>query len=372
MRVSRFFEGFDSVPHLRLLTKLQSYGISGSVWSWISSFLKGRKQKVVLAGTESDWSLVTSGVPQGSVLGPVLFVCFINDMSGLVSSFVHIYADDTKISRDISCDMDADALQSDINELIKWSKTWQLGFNASKCKVMHIGNSSREHNFVMQDEKAVILEGVNEECDLGIWFDKHLKFSTHVRHVVEKANKILGLIKRSFVYLDCDILKMLFTGIVRPSLEYGNVVWHPRYKKDIELLERVQQRATKLVPELRELSYEERLRILDLPSLEYRRLRGDVIEAYKYVHSKYSVDNVLLPLALSDGMQTRGHCMKIRKRQCSTSLRLNFFSFRIVNIWNSLPHEIVMAPSVNCLKGRLHRHWSNIMYSTDIERYFKF
>ena len=109
----------------------------------------------------------------------------------------------------------------------------------------------------MKDEKTVNLEGVDEECDLGIWFDKHLKFSTHVGHVVEKANKTLGLIKRSFVYLSGDIVKMLFTGIVRPSLEYGNVVWHPRFKKDIELLERVQQCATKLVPELRRLSNEE-------------------------------------------------------------------------------------------------------------------
>ena len=252
-----FSKAFDSVPHLRLLAKLQSYGIAGSVWSWIRSFLKDRKQKVVLAGAESDWSLVTSGVPQGSVLGPVLFVCFINDMPGLVSSFVHIYADDTKISREVSCEMDADVLQNDLNELIKWSKTWQLGFNSSKCKVMHIGNNTSVHSYVMKDENTVNLEGVNEECDLGIWFDKHLKFSIHVGHVVEKANKTLGLIKRSFVYLSCDILKKLFTGIVRPSLEYGNVVWHPRFKKDIELLERVQQRATKLVPELRRLSYEQ-------------------------------------------------------------------------------------------------------------------
>ena len=232
--------------------------------SWISSFLKGRKQKVVLAGAESEWTLVTSGVPQGSVLGAVLFV---------VSSYVHIYADDTKISRNISCDEDADVLQRDLNELTIWSKTWQLGFNASKCKVMHTENHSIEHNYTIQDKQAVILERVNEECDLGIWFDNQLKFSTHVAHVVEKANKILGLIKRSFVYLNCENLRMLYTGIVRPHLEYGNVVWHPGYKKDVELLERVQQRATKMVPELKDLSYEERLRILDLPSLEHRRLR---------------------------------------------------------------------------------------------------
>ena len=97
---------------------------------------------------------------------------------------------------------------------------------------MHIGNNSGVHSYVMKDEETVSLEGVNEECDLGIWFDKHLKFSTHVGHVVEKANKTLGLIKRSFVYLSCDILKMLFTGIVRPSLEYGNMVWYPRFKSN--------------------------------------------------------------------------------------------------------------------------------------------
>ena len=169
-----------------------------------------------------------------------------------------------------------------------------------------------------------------------------MKFTAHIAHAVNKANQILGLIRRSFTYLDTALTKQLYTSMVQPHLEYGNVVWHPYLKKDVDLLERVQRRAI-LVPVLSKLSYEERLKEMDLPSLVYRRIRGDSIDIYKYLHGMYRTNaESLLPLAKStSGVATRGHSLKLEKRHCRTQLRANTLGYRMVNFWNSLPAEVV-------------------------------
>jgi len=327
------------------------------------------KQIVALCGAYSSWTRVISGVPQGSVLGPVLFVCYINDMPESISSFIYIYADDTKVGRHISCDDDRSALQSDLDNLVVWSRKWQLRFNLDKCKVLHMGRCNLKPQYTMQDESGQthILQETMEEKDLGIWMDNSLKFSVHAARAASKANQILGLIRRSFVHLDSPLMKKLYISMVRPHLEYGNVIWHPQFKKDREILENVQHRATKLVPSLSKYSYEERLRQMDLPSLFYRRLRGDLIETFKYLHGIYRSDSsTVLPLALThNGVTTRGHSLKLHKRECQTSLRANVLGFRIVNFWNSIPEDIVSAPSVNSFKGRFDNHYAHLRYCTD-------
>lgn len=165
--------------------------------------------------------------------------------------------------------------------------------------------------------------------------------ATHIAYTVSKANKILGLIKRSFSYRDGQLLKQLFTSLVRPHLEYGNVAWHPYYKKDVELLERAQHRAKRLVPGLSKFSYDETLQRFEKLSLEYRRVRGDVI-VYKHLHGIYNVDrDDLLPYHETTRIVTRGHSLKLRKMECRGQIRANFFSMRIVNVWNSLTEDIV-------------------------------
>ena len=156
------------------------------------------------------------------------------------------------------------------------------------------------------------LQVTKEKKDLGIWTDPSLKFSVHVAYAAKKAHQILGLIRRSFIFLDISLVKQLYTVMVRPHLEYGNVVWHPQFKKDMELLEAVQRGATKMAPSLRILSYEERLRCMDLPSLLYRQLRGDAIETYKYLHGQYRTN--YLSLFIFDpqsGVSTRVHSLKL-------------------------------------------------------------
>ena len=189
-------------------------------------------------------------------------------------------------------------LQDDLERLVDWANTWQLRFNAGKCKVLHIGRNNPHHTYTMRDanDNSVQLEATELEKDLGVNIDPALKFSRHVEIQVNKANRILGLIRRSYEYLDGESLKHLFVALIRPHLEYCNVAWSPRLIKDRKLIEGVLRRATKLIPELENKAYEERLAALKIPSMSYRRARGDMIEVYKYTHDYYNVNKDLLPL----------------------------------------------------------------------------
>src|SRR5208282_235088 len=338
--------------------KLAGYGVSGHVFEWIRHFLVDRAQRVSVAGTYSAWASVISGVPQGTVFGPVLFVCYINDMPENISSFIFMYADDTKIFTRADCEEDRKSLQKDLDQLVEWAEKWKLPFYFDKCKKMHMGGAKnvRQHYYMVRadnSEMTTLVETAVEK-DLGVWMENNGKPSNHVAHLVSKANQLLGLIRRTFTYMDCALMKQLFTALIRPHLEYANVVWHPYLKKGIEMLEGVQHRATKMVPGLAKFSYEERLRRMDLPTLVYRRARGDAIEVFKYMNKIYKVNGPeLLPLhETTSGVRTRGHALKLWKRECRSQLRSNFFSMRIVNMWNSLPESVVTATSVNCFKGR--------------------
>lgn len=352
-----FSKAFDSVPHQRLCAKLESYGIQGKVIKWIRQFLKDRRQKVVVNGEDSEWENVLSGVPQGSVLGPTLFVLFINDMPEVVSSFINMFADDAKVFTEVSNDAEHAGLQQDLNELLKWAKAWQMVFNAGKCKVMHLGSKNSKYEYQMGE---VTLETTECEKDLGVWVDQDLKFTEHITQQVAKANKILGLIRRSFSTLNKHTFNLMYKSLVRTHLEYGNVICYPQYEKDAILLENVQRRATKFVPELRDKDYEERLRELNLPSLKYRRKRGDMIEVFKYTHGLYDIQPS--PLPRDQNTITRGHLFKLEKSRSYKTLRQKFFTRRIVTTWNNLPDSVVEAPSVNSFKNRLDNHWKEQMF----------
>lgn len=358
-----FAKAFDTVPHQRLLSKLKSYGVSGDALGWIQDFLSNRRQKVVVNGSSSNWAPVLSGIPQGSVLGPALFVCYINDMPEVVSSMIKLFADDTKLYSKIASEEDHQQLQTDLNNLKDWANTWQLRFNASKCKTMHLGRCNKKQPYSMNENgQSITLGETICEKDLGVFVDNGLKFNSHAETAVNKANKIVGMIRRSFDFLDPVTFVLLFKSLVRPHLEYGNVVWSPLYKKDVLLLENVQRRATKMIPGLSDLPYEDRLRTLKLPSLVYRRLRGDLIEAFKYTHNMYDVNREhLLPSDVGD--RTRGNSYKLTKQRFCSDTRKRFFSIRVNKHWNSLPDHIVTAPTLNAFKGRIDKHYRENLYT---------
>jgi hypothetical protein len=358
-----FAKAFDKVAHQRLISKMEGYGVNNEILKWTECFLTDRKQKVVINGEESSWADVLSGVPQGSVIGPLLFVIYINDLPEEVHTTVKIFADDTKLFTDISRDQMAQELQNDIHRLDKWAEKWQLKFNADKCKVMHIGQKNQQRSYDMKKRGEMIeLEKTIMEKDLGVNIDNQLKFSNHIEMQVNKGNKLLGLIRRSFTYLDRNSMLTMYKTLVRPLIEYGHAIIYPRYEKDKKLIEGVQRRATKIIKELKDKEYPDRLNALKLPSLQYRRDRGDMIETYKFTHGNYTST---YPFINDEDNSRRGHSFKLKKGRFYTNVRKHFFSERVVNLWNALPDQIVDAPTINTFKNRLDRHWNKYLYSLD-------
>jgi len=219
-------------------------------------------------------------------LGPLLFLIFINDLDNDIINWILKFADDTKLFGKIKDSSDVQKFQDDINNLLKWSEEWQMLFNTDKCKVMHIGKFSFQRQYFMNNQQ---LEVVCNEKDLGVLISNDLKVSQQCQQAYNKASKILGLINRTIVYRDTDILLRLYKSLVRPHLEYCVPAWAPHYLKDKALIESIQRRFTRMIPSIRKFSYEERLMKLGLWTLEDRRIRADLVEVNKMVYGLSSV-----------------------------------------------------------------------------------
>ena len=210
------------------MTKLKGYGIGGKLLDWIIDFLDERTQFVTVGGYSSAEAPVTSGVPQGSVLGPTLFVYYINDMPDVVDCLIKIFADDTKLYSEVSNSNQSQKLQLNTDKLQEWTETWQIVFNCSKCKVLHMGFKNEKCEYKMND---VALQQTTSEKDLGVIIDPDLSFDAHVLETVKKANRVMGNISRTIINKDRDIMVPLFKALVRSVLEYGNAVWFPYLQK---------------------------------------------------------------------------------------------------------------------------------------------
>ena len=315
-------KAFDIVPHRRLVGKMQSYGINPQCTEWVASFLTNRKQKVTVNGVDSEWRDVISGIPQGSVLGPLLFVIYINDMPATLDSDAFLFADDTKIFRIIREESDSGILQNDLERVNKWSDTWLLRFNVPKTKHMHFGKGPI-HVYKLKGQDIQL---VDYEKDIGVTIESDLAFDKHISEKVNKANKMFALIRRSFEFLDEDMFQPLYKSLVRSHLDYASSVWAPYKMKHIEQIERVQRRATKQLPGFRNLPYADRLRRLKLPTLSYRRLRGDLIEVYKIesgLHDKEVGQFLKFWKDMAPRPGARGHQSKLYPQHANTQLRQN-------------------------------------------------
>lgn len=347
-----FAKAFDKVPHHRLLMKLRRHGIGGSVLAWIEEWLKERRQRVCIKGAHSGWKSVLSGVPQGSVLGPVLFLVFINDLDTGIDSMVFKFADDTKLLSVANDVIDCESLQKDLNTLVSWSRDWQMQFNVDKCKVMHFGHKNGNFEYYM-DRNA--LKSVFSEKDLGIEVASDLKSTTQCVAACKKANRMLGMVYRHIVNKTPDIMLRLYKTLVRPHVEYCVSAWSPCYRKDKELIERVQHRFTRMVHSMSHLEYGERLRRLNLWTLEERRNRADLIEVFK-IYTGLTMVRLTDFFTLNSGIKgTRGHTAKLVKVRCEKNTRKHFFSLRVIDRWNALDEETVAAPSVGAFKSRLNK-----------------
>jgi hypothetical protein len=342
-----FAKAFDKVPHAPLIQKLSAHGISGQFINWISSFLEDRTFQVKLGSTLSDLAPVTSGVPQGSVLGPLLFLLYVNDLPDIVKSNVLFYADDLKVWNSV----DPSKLQEDIFSICEWSSTWNLPINPSKCLHMTFGKEV-PHTFSLPPPNNSHISHTNLTKDLGVWLSNNLSFSTHHATVAKQAFKVLHMIRRTFPHIDVADFAFLYGTYVRPILEYCNQVTFSGLVKDANCIERVQRAATKMVVGLKHVPYDKRLKVLNIYPLATRRARGDLILAHtiflKGKHTQYFLPN--------NNTVLRGHSKKLHKKHTRTRVRQNFFSNRVVNLWNNLPEDTVAATTRDAFKRSLDTH----------------
>ena len=245
-------------------------------------------------------------------------------------------------------------LRSDLANLYKWSQDWLMLFNIDKCKVMHLGHTNLNAEYSLGGK---VLESVDAEQDLGVIIQNDLKVSQQCSKVVKTANKILGMIYRTFQYKSEDVMLRLYKSLVRPHLEYCVQAWRPHLKKDIALIEAVQRRATRMIPTLKGLSYHQRLSVLNLTTLETRRLRGDLIEVFKNLKGFDKVNySSMFSLAANN---LRGHGLKLYKSRFNINLGKFMFSNRVVDEWNMLPVDVISSITVLSFKIKLDRYIKN-------------
>ncbi len=344
-----FSKAFDSVNHRLLLHKLQRYNIHPAVITWVRSFLNQRTFRVQVNGSLSMEADVSSGVPQGSVLGPILFLLFVNDIPDILRGKVLLFADDVKL---VSRRGDIATLQQDLNRVTEWAAQWDLPLNANKCSHLPIGPLPPEPLTIGHDHPLAI---VDEARDLGVLIHSTFKPTRQCIEAANKARRVLFLIKRSFLKLSPNVFRPLYLTIVRPLLEYGMQACCPYLQKDINHIERVQRLATRMVMGFSDMPYEERLQRLNLQTLEQRRRRGDLILTYNIINR-----HVNLPFdeffTKAPGRGLRGHQEKLYCTPFHKRRRQAAFSVRVVNSWNSLPEVVVQMSTPSTFKKALDQH----------------
>ncbi len=321
-------KAFDTVSHPKLLHRLKNYGIGGFVLTWCAAFLSDRHQRVKVGCKMSDWQPVVSGVPQGTVLGPIFFLIFINEMASVANnSRVKFYADDAKFYGRVNTKEDVACLQKDLNSAFAWSEEWQLKVATQKCGVLHIDFSRSQEPPPTYLMGGTQLDAMPEVKDLGVLITPDLKFKTHCEKLAAKALQRVGLIYRGFCNRDPIFLKKLFVAYVRPILETSTSVWSPAYVTHSKIIETVQRRFSKRVPGCRNKSYSERLEWLQLRPLSWRRDARDLVEVFKICRG-------FSPLKFSDffifqaDVGQRGHHLRLRWPHSRTNRKAHFFSRR--------------------------------------------
>ena len=350
-----FAKAFDKVNHSLLTHKLHNYGISGSVNRWIRNWLEGRTQTVVLEGQRSRSVSVDSGVPQGSVLGPSLFLYYINDLQENLNSTVRLFADDTIAYLTVTPKDKGKLLQEDLDKLAKWEELWCMKFHPDKCNVVQVTNR-RTPIPTSYNLHGHTLEAVTSAKYLGVTIQNNLKWDSHINNIADKANRTLGFLRRNLRVSSRKIKSQAYFGLVRPQLEYAATVWDPHTQCNINRLEQIQRRAARYVTSRHRntSSVSDMLNTLQWKSLEQRRKEARLCMFYK-------IDRGLVAI------RKEGRLIPPRRRgrnqhQCSYQLpqsridahKSSYFP-RTIRDWNELPDDAVQAKSLGAFKALVSR-----------------
>ena len=349
-----FSKAFDSVPHHRLLHKLDYYGIRGCTKEWISSFLQNRSQRVVINGAQSDLQPVLSGVPQGTVLGPLLFLLYINDITVDISSEIRLFADDCILYRQVQSPSDCANLQHDIDKLYNWSRTWQMAFNAKKCHVMSI-TRKRDKPTMQYRLGDNPLSVVDTFTYLGVTISSDLRWRQHVSNTSAKATRTLNFVRRNIYHCRPEVKSLAYTSLIRPHLEYASAAWDPYTTRDSHQLDKVQRRAARFAKRdyRHTTSASKLISELGWQSLADRRKNSRLCLFYKGLHG-------LAAIPIGD-FQRSHRCT----RYCGTDTfivipsRIDCYKFsfipRTLIDWNALPDSTRSKPSIDAFKKALQK-----------------
>ena len=348
-----FAKAFDKVDHKILLKKLEQFGIRGKLLKWIESFISNRYQQVLVDGKLSNKEKVISGVPQGTVLGPLLFLIFINDLEdALKYSILRIFADDSKIVKEIQDEDDHNKLQEDLNTAITWATNNNMELNQSKFQLLQYGKEELKQPYAANSETITKEEVVK---DLGVQLAEDLSWEAQISEAVKQGRKFTGWILRSFFSRNPEVIISLFRTYVIPRLEYASILWSPYKLAEINQLEAVQRSITAKVDGMKNLNYHQRLHSLKLYSMMRRRERYLAIHMFKLATGMVPNNSQL------EFYNTSRHGMKCRKPKLKASMvhlstvRLHFFTSTGPAIYNILPAEVKQAKSLQQFKSRLDR-----------------
>ena len=351
-----FAKAFDKVNHSLLTHKLASYGVRGKTNRWIQDFLTDRHQAVIVDGTKSSNIHVRSGVPQGSVLGPCLFLVYINDLPNRVKSNARLFADDTAIDRKIRSPEDVKTLQSDLDALAVWESEWDMSFHPNKCSVLHVSRSKvKKHNeYFLHGHR---LECVSSTRYLGVTLQDDGEFDKHIREVANSGSQMLGFVRRNLKINSKNVKEQAYKMLVRPKMEYASSVWDPFKLEPKTELEKVQRRAARVVTNRHRntSSVSDMLADLKWPSLEKRRKHARLVLLYKTLEGSVEIDCEIKQSTSRSRRTTAAHSRQLDRCICKRDIRLNAFLPRTIRDWNSLPDHVVLAPNADSFRLELSR-----------------
>lgn len=354
-----FAKAFDKVSHRHLLYKLKFYGINDQITNWISSFLCFRTQYVTVCGSKSNQVPVTSGVPQGTVLGPILFLIYINDLPDYLKySTLRLFADDSILYARIQSQSDSHKLQADLEAALCWEKDWLMQFHPDKCSVLSVsrGRSPKKHNYSMHGQ---ILEQVSQAPYLGVTLQNDMKFGTHIQSTINKCNRSLGMLRRHLWHAPQKTKQLAYFALVRSRLDYCAPIWDPHLKTLAASLEMVQRRAARYVLNIHDpyASVSDMLNHLQWQSLEQRRQAQRLTLFYKIINNHVAIDGSAY-LTPSPHINRHSNSLSFLKPHSSCNIYKFSYFPRTIPEWNNLPEKTVMAGSVEEFKVALHSHTS--------------